>query len=636
MSLSVSSNNASPSSNLKLSNDPASAKDTVATSEESGFFDKLKSAMYGENTEKKQSVDGSVAEKGSLEKSVADSSSPSSDASEAATDDVGEIALESAENKGLESNGKDESADSVNQSVKTPTESDEASSSDVKKMALATTAIASEEAVSVTDPENLAATSQAKSSVHASASVHSSASAQANASAQATMDESSQLLNRLNESNQALQTPSLESAAGAAATTAMVNDTTDKTLPSDEATVLATFAAASGQSMPVESPIGQTLPAEALSSTAIASAAVTSPAAVSTTAASPQTLTSSVGVGQANSTLAQSAGVAGLAVADGSVKSDGANSQIAWSQTDGSSDAKLEGKAAILAAGAALDKSTLDKQASNGLNAVPTPLSQPNSQQAQPFHSAHQGTAAASNDGASAPAAGTPAAGTLAAASMLAGKETPSASPVTSGVAPPNAMGVGQTNLKGLKPSPASSNEPLNGLNPAATAGTALGTQALRGEQPQATTNVQSPMVLTKENASDQVSERIQMMMAKNLKQVDIRLDPPELGRMQIRMTLNSDTATVHFTVQNQQTREMVDQSMPRLREMLSQQGIQLADTSVQQQGSGQQQRHASADAHNQGSGGAGQSHGDAEAIEEGVSMNLNIAKKEDGISYYA
>ena len=610
MSLSVSSNNASPSSNLKSSNDSASAKDTVTTSEEPGFFDALKSAISGENADKKQSVDGSSAKKGTSEKSVADSGPLSSDASESVTDGEGEIARASSENKGFESNGKSESADSVNQSVKTQTESEEVSSSDVKKMALASATVASEEGVSATNSGNLPATSQGKSS------------GQADTSAQATMDESSQLLNRLNESNKALQTPPLESAAGVAVATAKVNKTTDATQPSDDAAVLAAFAVESGQSMPVES------------ATAIASAT-----ALSTTAASPPTSTSSIGVGQANSSLSQSAGVAGLAVADGSVKSDGANSQIAWSQTDGSSDAKLEGKAAILAAGAALDKSTLDKQAasaSNGLNAVPTPLSQPNSQQAQPFHSAHHGTAAASNDGASAPAAGTPAAGTLAAASMLAGKETPSASPVTSGVAPPNAMGVGQTNLKGLKPSPASSNEPLNGLNPAATAGTALGTQALRGEQPQATTNVQSPMVLTKENASDQVSERIQMMMAKNLKQVDIRLDPPELGRMQIRMTLNSDTATVHFTVQNQQTREMVDQSMPRLREMLSQQGIQLADTSVQQQGSGQQQRHASADAHNQGSSGAGQSHGDVDALEEGVSMNLNIAKKEDGISYYA
>ncbi|MCW8347648.1 flagellar hook-length control protein FliK [Vibrio sp. ZSDZ65] len=622
MSLSVSSNNASPSSNLKSSNDSASAKDAVTTSEEPGFFDTLKSAISGENADKKQSVDGSSAKKGTSEKSVADSGSLSSDASESVTDGEDEIARASSENKGFESNGKSESADSVNQNVKTQTESEEVSSLDVKKMALASATVASEEGVSATNSGNLPATSQGKSSGHA------------DTSAQATMDESSQLLNRLNESNKALQTPPLESAAGVAVATAKVNETTDATQASDDAAVLAAFAVESGQSMPVESATGQTLPAEALSSTAIASAT-----ALSTTAASPPTSTSSIGVGQANSTLSQSAGVAGLAVADGSVKSDGANSQIAWSQTDGSSDAKLEGKAAILAAGAALDKSTLDKQAasaSNGLNAVPTPLSQPNSQQAQPFHSAHHGTAAASNDGASAPAAGTPAAGTLAAASMLAGKETPSASPVTSGVAPPNAMGVGQTNLKGLKPSPASSNEPLNGLNPAATAGTALGTQALRGEQPQATTNVQSPMVLTKENASDQVSERIQMMMAKNLKQVDIRLDPPELGRMQIRMTLNSDTATVHFTVQNQQTREMVDQSMPRLREMLSQQGIQLADTSVQQQGSGQQQRHASADAHNQGSSGAGQSHGDVDALEEGVSMNLNIAKKEDGISYYA
>ncbi len=158
----------------------------------------------------------------------------------------------------------------------------------------------------------------------------------------------------------------------------------------------------------------------------------------------------------------------------------------------------------------------------------------------------------------------------------------------------------------------------------------------LRAEQSQAPTNVQSPLVLTKENASDQVAERVQMMMAKNLKHVDIRLDPPDLGRMQIRMSLNNDSATVHFTVQNQQTRDMVDQAMPRLREMLSQQGIQLADSSVQQQNQGQQQRHASHESSGSGSQSRGESNHGFDDSEESVSLNVNVANKKDGISYYA
>ncbi|CAH0525182.1 flagellar hook-length control protein FliK [Vibrio hippocampi] len=159
-----------------------------------------------------------------------------------------------------------------------------------------------------------------------------------------------------------------------------------------------------------------------------------------------------------------------------------------------------------------------------------------------------------------------------------------------------------------------------------------------RAEQAQATTP-QSPLLLNKENAAEQMNERLQMMMSKNLKHVDIRLDPPELGRMQIRMTLNSDSASVHFTVQNQQTRDMVDQAMPRLREMLSQQGIQLADTSVQQQNSGQQQRHAQQTAQGQGQGSGGQSAGQGDAdmgMDEATSVNMAVRNASDGISYYA
>ncbi|WP_100753296.1 flagellar hook-length control protein FliK [Vibrio salilacus] len=147
----------------------------------------------------------------------------------------------------------------------------------------------------------------------------------------------------------------------------------------------------------------------------------------------------------------------------------------------------------------------------------------------------------------------------------------------------------------------------------------------------------QAPLQLNRELAGEQMAERVQMMMSKNLKNIDIRLDPPELGRMQIRMSINGDGATVHFTVANQQARDVIEQSMPRLREMLAQQGVQLGDSSVQQQASGQQQkRYADSGQGNSAQGGSGRGFQGEENLEPDINLDLNVAAKRDGISYYA
>ncbi|WP_260259515.1 flagellar hook-length control protein FliK [Vibrio intestinalis] len=156
----------------------------------------------------------------------------------------------------------------------------------------------------------------------------------------------------------------------------------------------------------------------------------------------------------------------------------------------------------------------------------------------------------------------------------------------------------------------------------------------MRAEQ---AAQAQPAMQLNREMASEQVAERVQMMLSKNLKNIDIRLDPPELGRMQIRMNMNGDGATVHFTVANQQARDIVEQAMPRLREMLAQQGVQLSDTSVQQQSSGQQQgQYAAGNEGGSGQGNGNQTFSGEENLEPDVKLDLNVASKRDGISYYA
>ncbi len=168
----------------------------------------------------------------------------------------------------------------------------------------------------------------------------------------------------------------------------------------------------------------------------------------------------------------------------------------------------------------------------------------------------------------------------------------------------------------------------------------AAGQQGVTAQQQtraEAAQQAQLPLQLTKELANEQVAEKVQMMMSKNLKNLDIRLDPPELGRMQIRMTMNNDLANVHFTVTNPQARDIIEQTLPRLREMLAQQGMQLADSSVQQQSSGQQQSgYAAAEQNGQGTSGRGFSGQSDENFDADVNLDLNVVSKRDGISFYA
>ena len=142
----------------------------------------------------------------------------------------------------------------------------------------------------------------------------------------------------------------------------------------------------------------------------------------------------------------------------------------------------------------------------------------------------------------------------------------------------------------------------------------------------------QTPVQVKSDLAADQMAERVQMMMSKNLKNIDIRLDPPELGRMQIRMNMSGDVANVQITVSNPAARELIEQTIPRLREMLAQSGVALADTSVQQQSSrgGQAQ---------QGSDGqlsrGGNNDFDGVAEDE-PAIQVNTTSPEQGISFFA
>ena len=98
---------------------------------------------------------------------------------------------------------------------------------------------------------------------------------------------------------------------------------------------------------------------------------------------------------------------------------------------------------------------------------------------------------------------------------------------------------------------------------------------------------------IIKSDAAKMLQERVSALLNINNKEAEIRLDPPEMGSMQIRIRSDAEQAQINFVVQNQQAKEALEQSMPRLREMLAQQGIELGESSIQQGNPEQQQEQS-------------------------------------------
>ena len=97
------------------------------------------------------------------------------------------------------------------------------------------------------------------------------------------------------------------------------------------------------------------------------------------------------------------------------------------------------------------------------------------------------------------------------------------------------------------------------------------------------------PMPLNQPQGQQQLAEKIRWMVNGRQSMAEIRLDPPEMGSMQIRLNVSGDSASVSFVVQSQHAKEMLADAMPRLRDMFSEQGIDLGESFVSQQQTGEQ-----------------------------------------------
>ncbi len=94
---------------------------------------------------------------------------------------------------------------------------------------------------------------------------------------------------------------------------------------------------------------------------------------------------------------------------------------------------------------------------------------------------------------------------------------------------------------------------------------------------------------------SNAFSKRIHMLVRNEVQLAELRLDPPDLGRVNIRISISQDQASLAFSSQHANVRDAIDATMPKLREMLEESGLSLANVDVspqfsQQQGSDSEQ----------------------------------------------
>ena len=92
------------------------------------------------------------------------------------------------------------------------------------------------------------------------------------------------------------------------------------------------------------------------------------------------------------------------------------------------------------------------------------------------------------------------------------------------------------------------------------------------------------------------LGERIVWMANRAIPTAEIKLNPPQLGPISVRIDVADDQATVVFTAQHVSTREAIEASMPRLREMMSAQQLNLVEVSIFQGSSSDQSRSPSQD----------------------------------------
>ena len=111
---------------------------------------------------------------------------------------------------------------------------------------------------------------------------------------------------------------------------------------------------------------------------------------------------------------------------------------------------------------------------------------------------------------------------------------------------------------------------------------------------------------------ADQVGQKIVYMVGSEEQTASLTLNPPDLGPLQVVLSVSNDQASVAFSANQEEVRQALEDALPRLREMMSQSGIALGNATVDAgMPDGRQAQNQDGTARNGGGFGNGSRRGD-------------------------
>lgn len=124
---------------------------------------------------------------------------------------------------------------------------------------------------------------------------------------------------------------------------------------------------------------------------------------------------------------------------------------------------------------------------------------------------------------------------------------------------------------------------PTQSAAPLAALQTAAATLAVATQQPVVQAAVNAPV--GRERWGEEFSQRITWLATPRQDQTaELHLNPPQLGPLDVVLKVSGDHATALFTSPHAAVRDAVEQALPRLRDMLADNGITLGNTTVSDQ----------------------------------------------------
>lgn len=186
-----------------------------------------------------------------------------------------------------------------------------------------------------------------------------------------------------------------------------------------------------------------------------------------------------------------------------------------------------------------------------------------------------------------------PAQAAISAATMLAGRAghagdgAPAAAAAPSASLPTGQPGQGMPDAEGLAFQAAAAAENSRGASSVpGQAGVAVPVVAAESARVAAAATEATPSLpvarpLGAAGWSEEVGNRVAWMATRMESRAELVLTPPQLGRVEVNLSVRGEMANASFVSANPAVREALEAALPRLRELLAEAGIQLGQAQV-------------------------------------------------------